>query len=126
MNVGAYLAGAEIATWHPIPGTNAEVKIRLLRPKRLRELQAQSRKKVYAGRRSEETSDSTLLHQFMLEELVADWKNVEQTDGTPLPCTPENKRLLDDNWPAFNRLWNAVWLEQMEAETDASEEGRKN
>ena len=126
MNIGKYLNGTEIAEWRPIPGTNAEVKFRVIKPKRMRELLEQARKPFYDGRRSGEKTDSTTLNNLMLDEMIVEWKNIEDANGSPLACTADNKRLLEENWPAFSTLFNQVWLERGEREAVATEDSQKN
>jgi len=125
MDISTYLNGSEIAVWHRIPGTNVEVKVRLLKPGKMRDVLARSKKMRYNGRRSEEYTDQAELNRIILDEVVVDWKNIER-DGSPLPCTAENKRLLDDNWPAFSTAWNSAWAAMSEDAREEKEEEVKN
>ena len=125
MDVGKFLNGSEIAEWRRIPGTNVEIKMRLVRPIRMREIGQQAKRLSYDGRRSTPETNADEFNRLLLDECVGDWKNIE-SEGKPLPCTRENKILLDNNWPAFSRTWNTGWAEMTASTNEAKEDELKN
>lgn len=108
MDIGTLLNGGPEGVWHPIPGAEgARVKIRNVRPKRRRELVLACTKKYMRRSQVVAEIDDLRLSDMLLQECVIEWEGIEH-GGEPFPVTPENKRLLDDNWPEFSNLWNAV------------------
>lgn len=99
--------------WYRIPGTEAQLKIRQIKPKRQREIIRECTRKFTRRRQLIEEVDNERANRLFLLESVVDWKAVEK-DGTPLAVTNENKVLLDDNWPAFSDLWNNVLVREDE------------
>jgi hypothetical protein len=66
--------------------------------------------------------NETLYDQLLTDWVVEDWADLE-ADGKPVPCTPENKKLLFENWPEFNIFVKRVGLH---LENQRREEEAKN
>lgn len=118
MDVSNLIGGADIGEWFPIAGTNATVKIQVIKPFKMREIREQCRQ--HSGK-----TDLVALNDAIRDAAVMDWKGIEK-DGAPLPCTPENKKLLDENWTDFNSLWNSVITSNAEERARMLEQKRKN
>lgn len=109
MDIGFMLNGASLGEWHKIGTSGAEVKMRGLRPSEKRKIfQKAQMKPMEKDKDNERQMDLQLLNDLLLECCIVDWKNIEK-DDKPFPCTLENKKILDDFWPEFNRLWNSVY-----------------
>jgi len=120
------------AEWYPLEtGENgAAVLIAQIKPARVSELTEQATRPVWRGRRKESEVDTSVLTYLMVEESVKDWRNIFAANGNgepeALPCTPENKRTLIDNWPRFNTVWSRVVQGYEEAEQEREEARAKN
>ena len=119
MDISAIISGADLGEWYPIPGTNVRVKITVIRPFKMDEIRERCRQ-------SNGEVDAKALRIAMCEEAVQSWENINNKDGTPLPCTPENKKIVDDNWNDFHALWNVVIYSNADQRAKLSETKRKN
>lgn len=125
MDINKYLNGSDEGDWYKVSGSDAEIRIKILKPKETDAMRDQCRMRVLQGRRSQETINEKKLNKLMLEKSVIDWRKLENA-GEVLQCTPENKILLDENWQEFRDLWNNVVLGGDEAELLRVEEEVKN
>ncbi len=125
MDVSKLIREETVAEWYTVPGSNAEVLIRCLKPKELDILRRRARHRKFDGRRRELDVDTDKFSRLVLCEMVREWKNISMGEE-PLPCTNEEKVLLDKNWDAFRKLWNSVWLEGSNAEVEELEEEQGN
>jgi len=125
MDVSRLIQEDTVGKWYTVPGSDVEVKIRRLKPKEIDAMRRRSRARRFDGRRGELDVDADKLSRLMLCEMVTEWKNISMGEE-PLPCTNEEKVLLDKNWMAFRQLWNSVWLEGESDEAAREEEEQGN
>jgi hypothetical protein len=118
MDISAIVSGADCGEWYSIAGTNARVKIQVIKPFKMREIR--ERVRLHDGK-----IDFVALNKAIRDEAVMAWEGIEK-DGAALPCTPENKELLDENWHDFNSLWNSVITSNAEERAHLAEKKRKN
>ncbi len=111
--------------WHPVPGSDAEVLIKEIRPSRMDQLTKMATKKKIAGRGVAGEVDQNKLNRFLLDEAVLNWKKIEM-DGKALEVNQQNKIMVDGAWTEFRELWNGVVLRQVDEEVEAEEEDLKN
>ena len=108
VDIAQFLNGDPEGVWYNVPGApKAEVRIKLIKPKRQRELTAQCTSRRIARSRVMPELDEDKYMRLLLDEAIVDWRGIEQ-DGAALPVSFETKRLLDENWPAFSNLWMSV------------------
>ena len=125
MDISTFVDGEPVARWHTIPGTEVRVQIRIMKPRRRREMLRQCTRRRRRGGMAVDEVDNDRLLRMMLEYCVVDWKGIER-NGQALPVTPENKRLLDDNWSEFAMLWNGVIGEEVALGDELDEEAAEN
>ncbi len=108
MDIGKILNGGPEGKWYSVPEADkVRVKIKNVKPSRRREIVKQcTRKRVIKGQYVTELNDDRLA-DILLKECVVEWEGIEH-EGEPFPCNDDNKRILDENWPQFNSLWNVV------------------
>jgi len=124
MDISSLLNG-DPGRWYRVPGSNAEVKIRQVKPQRSREIVRATTRQILKRGRLVEKSDQERANDLFLQEAVMDWRGIER-DGEPLPITPENRRLLDNNWPEFASLWNQIVVRDEELVDEIEEAELKN
>lgn len=126
VDIGQFLNGELEAKWYNIPGSSkARVQIRLLKPKRTRELTRICTQKGTRSGRARPYFDEDRYMDLLLDEAVVSWEAIEK-DGEPLPVTRENKLLVDGVWPAFNTLWMTVLGVQSRVDEAYEEALQKN
>ena len=108
VDVTRFLKGEEVSKWYTVPGTEAEIQIRKVKPVTQRKLTAQCTSSRMRRGSLIEKLDSQKLNRLMLDEAILGWKNIIGPDGKALECNLENKIGLDDGWPEFAALWLAV------------------
>jgi len=102
MNISAYLKGEEKeGVWFDFR-RGSRLCIRYLSPRTLRTLKREATRKDFVGDRVVEDFDEELFNKRLAEEIICDWTGFFDGEGRPVPCTPENRRLLMDNWTEFN------------------------
>ena len=102
MDVSRYLKGDEPeAVWFDFRD-GCRVCIRCLSPRILRALKKQATRREFAAGEVVEDFDEEFFHRMLAEEIIVDWSGFCDEKGEPVPCTPENRRLLMDNWTEFN------------------------
>lgn len=99
--------GEDTARWYKIPGSDARVHIRQMKPKRLRELSRECSTRRLIRAQYVDDMNADQLQAKMLDETVLGLEKIEM-NGQPMECTAENKLILFDNWTEFAALWNAV------------------
>lgn len=121
MDIGEILNGGLEPEWYTIPGTNVRIAIKAVKPKdRDRMVRQCTSKRMRRGQLIEEV-DIPRLNNLLLEDSVVKWENVEKGDES-FPCTTENRRALNDNWPAFNKLWLSVIRDHSDLDEAVMEE----
>jgi hypothetical protein len=121
MDISKFLKDEKLdAKWYGIPDTDVQVQIRNIKPQRRSELVRKcTTTKVKRGR-ADRTIDDTKLNQLYIRECVVGWRGIKEGDED-FPFSEENAIALDQNWPAFNALWNDV-IENLSTTADAVEE----
>lgn len=107
MDIKEILSNGDDGKWYRIPDSNARLKIRSLTPKERRTVLRQCTSQRLIQNRWREETDWERLNSLMLDLVVVDWDEIQES-GQKLPVTTENKTKLDENWPSFANLWNAV------------------
>ena len=130
MEVAHLLNGADEGTWHILPSCKdkenpVRIKIRALKPYRRRELLEESQKVNLEGKIPIKELDFKKYYDLQRSECILDWENILK-NGKPLPCTEENKKLLDDNWNEFNTFWNRLTVDSAELQALLLENDQKN
>ena len=126
VDVTGFLKGEEDAKWYKIPGTEAELQIRKIKPVTRRKIaEACTSQRVHRGQVIDKHDDKKF-NQLMLAEAVVGWRNLVDDDGKEFPVTPENKVALDGNWPEFAALWGAVVGNESRIEDAIREAESKN
>lgn len=111
--------------WYKVPGSKAEVLIREIKPKRLKEIRKAHTEKRLIRDKYVEKPDEDAITEAMLDEAVRDWKNIEK-DGEKYPVTLDSKKILDDEWSAFHHLWLGVVVRQTEVDGAILDAEEKN
>ena len=121
VDVKHMMNGDESGIWYEIPGfKNSRVKIKTLKPKFRRAITKQhTRHRRFAGSLVEDI-DSDAVQDAIMYEVIVGWEGIEM-DDQPLEVTPENVKMLDDNWPEFSTLWNRVVFKQTGLEEEIKE-----
>ncbi len=122
MELNDCLRDTQEGRWVKVEGTDAEIHVMVPTPKRMRRLRHRCMRRARQGRTE---VDDDKLHALLLEECVIGWKNINK-DGEPLPCTSENKHMLDDSWTAFAVCWQEVVAGLVEELEHKEEEEEKN
>ncbi len=122
MDITKHLAEQE-ARWYTMSDTDVQIKIRLLKPKRMRQLKAK------ATRRGE--FDDIRLGVLMLHECVVDWKNVKaeqngSSEAVEIECDGANRTLLNDYWTEFSTFWQDIVLKHYDNFLELEEESEGN
>ncbi len=124
-DVKQILNGGPEPDWYTVPNTNVRIAIRAVKPKdRDRFVRQCTTKRMRRGQQVEEV-DIPRLNNLLLDDSVVKWENVEN-GGELFPCTAENRRALNDNWPAFNKLWLGVIREHSDLDEAFVEEEMGN
>ncbi len=121
MDISKFLKDDKLdAKWYRIAGTEVEVQIRNIKPRRRSELiRSCTSQKVKRGR-TDRKIDEDRLNELYIRECIVGWKGIQEGEQD-FPFSPENAIELDRNWPEFNALWNDV-IESLSATADAVEE----
>lgn len=121
MELQDYFKKLRDGEWVTVPGTDVQIHVVGLDPRQVRRLGIKHFRFDADG--GEEAAEA--MHAATLDACVVGWKNIKM-DGKDLPCTSENKRLLDDTWVAFSVCWQkaATRLGALRPEMEAAE--RKN
>lgn len=125
MDIGKFTSEQEDSAWYKMPGTDeVKVKIKRLSPAEQRKIIKASTSRKFKRGQAIERVDEEALNAMYLDAMVVDWSGIER-DGSPLECTTENKRLLDDRWTDFTLMWNGVLGEHMslQGEIEEAEQG---
>ena len=120
-DVGQILNGGPEPEWYTVPGTNVRVAIRAVKPKDRDRFVRQCTTKRMRRNQLVEEVDIRRLNNLLLDDSVTGWENVKNGDN-PFDFTPENCRALNDNWPAFNKLWLSVIREHSDLDEAVMEE----
>ena len=105
-----------------IPGTDVQLDLMPVVPKKLRQLHKQC---TTFDRRGAQVIDREQLHYLLLDLCVVGWKNVVM-EGKELSCNGENRRILDDNWTAFSICWQETVTAEQEEMASLNEAAGKN
>ncbi|KKN50887.1 hypothetical protein LCGC14_0628070 [marine sediment metagenome] len=126
MDIKHLLNGDESGTWYDVPGASkVKVKIKTLKPKRRREITKQhTTQRRFAGTLGEEV-DNDAVQAAIMQEVIVEWEGIEM-DGKPFEFSPENIKVLDDNWPEFATLWNRVVFNQTGLDQEIKESALGN
>lgn len=100
--------------------------LRVLNGKKLEALRKKHLKKVQKRGVITEELDAEAYDREMWDYCIHDWKGIEDADGTPIPCTAENKLKLMSESPEFCKLVSGLLndLEAIKAKRD--EDAEKN
>lgn len=102
INVSGYLNGdTKESVWFDFR-EDCQVQIQYLSPRILRVLKREATRKEFVGGQLVEDFDEELFNKRLAEEIISDWTGFCDERGETIPCTPENRRLLMDNWTEFN------------------------
>ena len=102
INVSLYLRGEERdGIWFDFRD-GCRVRIRHLFPRMLRALKSEATRERFVGEQVVEDFDEELFNKRLAEEVICGWMGFCDDNGEPIPCTPENRQLLMDNWTEFN------------------------
>ena len=111
MDITKIVQEDDAGDWFPLEqAEKVKIKIRKLKPKDLKFMRKQAMQRKFTNGHIGQTFDNESFGNMILDKSVVDWEGIEM-DGKPLPCTKENKELLNDNWAAFSGLWNKVVAE---------------
>ncbi len=121
MDISNFLKDKKLdAKWYGIPDTDVQVQIRNLKPQRRSELIRKcTTTKIKRGRK-DETVNAPKLNELYICECIVGWRGIKEGEED-FPFSEENAIALDQNWPAFNALWNEV-IENLSTTADAVEE----
>lgn len=125
MDVGKLLSEGPQGKWYGIPNSKARVQIRVPTPAERRKILDRATRKFRRRGQQEEVVNSELVNELLLKISIIDWEGIEQ-NGEPLPCSDENRVLLDDCWTEFSSLWNDVLGVATEVAQAEEEEETKN
>lgn len=121
MDISKFLTDDKLdAKWYRIAGTEVQVQIRNIKPRRRSELIRQCTSTKVKRGRTDRKIDEDRLNELYIRECVIGWKGIQEGD-TDFEFSPENAVELDRNWPEFNALWNEV-IESLSTTADAVEE----
>ncbi len=102
IDISAYLRGDEIeGVWFDFRD-DCRIQLRYLSPLMLRTLKREATRKRFVGEQVVEDFDEELFNRKLSEEIICDWTGFFDEKGETVPCTPENRRLLMDNWTELN------------------------
>ncbi len=102
IDVSGYLRGDEKeGVWFDFRD-GCRVQIRNLSPRMLRSLKREATRKSFIGEQVVEDFDEELFNKRLAEEIIGDWTGFCDDMGEPIPCTPQNRSLLMDNWTDLN------------------------
>ena len=73
-----------------------------------------------------EDVDWQAYHRAMWDYCITDWEYIEDTNGMAIPCSTENKQLLVEESPAFQRVVSAMLDNLNEYEMERTEAAEKN
>jgi len=115
VNVSMFLQDTKRDTpegiWVKHPEEDYSIKARPLYPWKNSELRQQAAKNG---------QDDDLFNQLLADWIVEDWKGIFDETGKKVPCNPENKILLFENWTSFNLFVKetGLRLERQRKETE--------
>lgn len=126
IDISVYLSGEEKeGVWFDFK-KGCRVQIRYLSPRTLRILKSESTRKRYVGEQVVEDFDEELFNKRLAEEIICDWTGFYDEKTQAIPCTPDNRRLLMDNWTEFNLFVQNVSVNLEEYRRQKSEGELKN
>lgn len=111
--------------WYVVPGSKVKVRIRPIKPRILKDLRKKWTKTRMRGSKAVEEVNEPAFHNDLLDEIVAEWKNIKKGEEE-FPCTRENKIFLDGEWHAFTTLWQAVFAREARVDESIQEAELKN
>lgn len=115
-------------TWFRMPGSDAEICLRVLSGddfKRIRSEVTKKKAEFRDGRRyTWEEVDEEQMHALTMDQCIVDWRNIVDVNNNPIACTTENKLLLSGKSAAFGKFINectAKLLQEMESQASELE-----
>lgn len=106
------------------------ITLRTLNSATLADIERQTRKRRVEFRRGQRHEvwdvDESLHSELVWDYAIVDWNGIEDENGTPIPCTRENKAALMAGSPVFSRLVSDLMDHMAESATQRAESAEKN
>jgi hypothetical protein len=108
VDVSKFLNGGDEGEWYRIPGTKkARLRVKILKPKREDEIREECVSTDMVGGKVRSGFDKTKYNELCTREMVTGWEDLEN-EGESLPFSADTAVLLDQNWPEFRQVTDAV------------------